>query len=131
MKNICLIIACSMLLFSCNLPEMKELTSESKKEVASIVKELKLEQFGYSYHSKTEFGKTKKVFFIDLYNIDDSTDFKAYNERVIEVFEKSNYELKSQDFIRIGYFKKYFASDIYVFYDIDPKTNEIINEGTQ
>ena len=116
---------------SCNLPEIKDLTKESKKEIDSIVKELKLEQFEYSYHSKTTNGKTRKMFSVDLYNIDDSIDFKPYNDRIIKAFENSQFELKSQDFIRIGYFKRYIPVDLYVYFDIDPRTKQIIDEGTQ
>jgi hypothetical protein len=131
MRNFVLFISFLLLLFSCNLPELKKLNSESKKEVQSIVKELKLEQFEYSYHSKYNHGKSRNFFSVKLWNIDDSTDFKAYNDRVIQVFEKSNYELKNQDFIRISYFKNYIPVNLFVYYEIDPRTKEIINEGTR
>lgn len=129
MKKTAFLLALSFL--SCNLPELKELSNESKKEIDSITNELKLEQFEYSYHSKTTDGKSKNFFSVKLYNIDDSADFKAYNNRIIGVFENSDFDLKSQDFIRIGYFKKLMALDLYVYYEIDPISKEIINEGTQ
>lgn len=131
MKKTILFIGIALFLNSCNLPEMKELTNESKKEMDSIVKELKLEQFEYSYHSKTVNGQSKIFFSIKLYNIDDSTDFKAYNNRIIKVFENSEFELKNQDFIRIGYFRRYVPVDLYVYYEIDPRTKQIIKEGTK
>ncbi len=116
---------------ACGLPEMKKLTKESKAEMNKIVKELKLEKFDHSYSSKYRNGKTTKAFYIDLANIDDSIDFESYNNRIISLFEKSGYNFKDQDFIRIGYFKNYFGADTYVSYTIDPKTKEIISEKTQ
>lgn len=115
---------------SCNLPEMKKLNNESKKEIDSIISELKLEQLEHSYRSKTTNGKTRTVFYVNLWNIDDSTDFKAYNERIISAFEKSGYDFRDINYISIGYYKKYYASGLYVYYDINPKTKQIIKEGT-
>lgn len=120
-----------LLVNSCNLPEMKKLNNESKKEIDEIINELKLEDFQYSFHQKTTNGNTKKAFFVDLSNIDNSTDFKPYNDRIISAFEKSGYDFKDQDFIRIGYFKQLMTIDLYVYYEIDPRTKQIIKEGSQ
>ncbi|MBC9811461.1 hypothetical protein H9Y05_03135 [Crocinitomicaceae bacterium CZZ-1] len=120
-----------LLVNSCNLPEMKKLNNESKKEIDEIINELKLEDFQYSFHQKTTNENTKKAFFVDLSNIDDSTDFKPYNDRIISAFEKSGYDFKDQDFIRIGYFKQLMTIDLYVYYEIDPRTKQIIKEGSQ
>jgi hypothetical protein len=130
MKNIIYLLAL-LILNSCNLPEIKELNNESKRELDLIVNELKLEQFEYSFRSKITDGISKKTFYVNLYNIDDSTDFKSYNERIISIFEKSNFDFKDISYIGITYFRKYYASDIYVYYDIDPRTKNIIKEGTK
>lgn len=131
MKKYLFYLSLFLTLSSCNLPEMKELNDESKKELDSIVNELKLEQIKHFYSSKTKNGETKTFFYVDLWNIDDSTDFKAYNDRIISAFEKSGYDFKDLNYISITYFKKYVASDLYVYYDIDPKTKQILKEGTQ
>lgn len=120
-----------LLVNSCNLPEMKKLNNESKKEIDEIINELKLEDFQYSFHQKTTNGNEKKFFSVKLSNIDDSTDFKLYNDRIISAFEKSGYDFKDQDFIRIGYFKQLMTIDLYVYYEIDPRTKQIIKEGSQ
>jgi hypothetical protein len=131
MKNkICFLVLVS-LINSCNISKTKKLNQYSKKEINKIVNELKLEQFTYSYHYENTNGKELKFFFIDLYNIDDSIDFKQYNNRIIELFEKSKFEIKNQSFIRIGYFKQYIPVDLFVYYDIDPKSKKIISEGTE
>ena len=130
-RNIYIVLGTFIVLSSCNLPEIKELKHESKQEMDSIIEELELEQLSYSYHSKTTNGKSKDVFHIDLWNIDDSTDFKAYNDRLISIFEKSDFELLNQNYIQIAYFKKYIPVDLYVYYNIDPKTRQIIKEGTK
>lgn len=114
---------------SCNLPEKKELKTATKKEINKIIGELKLEQFQYSFSSKSKNGNTTNIFYVDLFDIEDSVDFKPYNDRIIDAFENSDYDLKSQDFIRIGYFRKYIPVDLYVYYDIDPSTRMIIKEG--
>jgi hypothetical protein len=110
---------------------MKKLTKESKAEMDKIVKELKLEKFDHSYSSNLNNGKTTSWFSIKLSNIDDSIDFKPYNDRIISLFEKSGYSFKDQDYITISYFKNYFAMDLYVYYTINPKTKEIIRVDTQ
>lgn len=120
-----------LLVNSCNLPEMKKLNNESKKEIDEIINELKLEDFQYSFHQKTTNGNEKKFFSVKLSNIDDSTDFKLYNDRIISAFEKSGYDFKDQNFIRIGYFKQLMTIDLYVYYEIDPRTKQIIKEGSQ
>lgn len=126
MKRLFILI---ILVSSCGLQEVKELNSESKKEIDQIINELKLEDFHYSFHRKTNNGSVKKFFSIKLSNIDDSTDFKSYNDRIISAFETSGYDFTDQDFIRIGYFKQFIPIDLYVFYEINPKTRQIINEG--
>lgn len=129
MKKVCILIV--GIIAACNLPEIKKLNSESKKEIDQIINELQLEDFQYSFSQKTTNGNTKKVFFVELSNIDDSTDFKPYNERIISAFEKSGYDFTDQDFIRIGYFKQLMSINLYVYYEIDPRTKQIIKEGYQ
>jgi hypothetical protein len=129
-KNI-IYLSAILILNSCNLPEMKKLNKESEKELQSIINELNIENFQYSYHSKTENGKSKSFFSVKLSNIDDSADFRVYNDRIISAFEKSGFEFEEQDFIRISYFKKLFALDYFVYYEINPKTRRIIKEGTK
>jgi hypothetical protein len=129
-KTICFLVLLS-LITSCNIPKSKKLTAFSKKEIKKIIQELKLEQFEYSYHTENSNKKQTTILFVDLYDIDDSTNFKQYNNRIIELFEKSKFEIKNQNIIRIGYFKKYIPVDLYVYYDIDPKTRRIIQEGTE
>lgn len=128
MKKIIYVLI-TLVLASCNLPEVKELNNESKKVIDQIISELKLEDFQYSFHQKTKNGNTKKFFSVKLSNIDDSVDFKPYNDKIISAFEKSEYDFKDQDFIRIGYFKQFITIDLYVYYEIDPKTRKIIKEG--
>jgi hypothetical protein len=134
MKKI-IIIVVGWFVCSCGLPEMKtemkKLTKESKAEMNKIQTELKLERFDHTFSKKFRNGKTTKAFYVELANIDDSIDFEPYNDRIISLFEKSGYNFKDQDFIRIGYFKNYFAVDTYVSYKIDPKTKEIISIDTQ
>ncbi len=131
MKNKLCFLVLILLINSCNITKSKELNEYSKKEINKIVNELKLEQFNYSYHYENTNGKELKIFYIDLYNIDDSIDFKQYNNRIIELFEKSKFEIKNQSFIRIGYFKQYIPVHLFVYYDIDPKSKKIISEGTE
>lgn len=131
MKKINYLASILLLVNSCNLPEMKKLNNESKKEIDKIINELRLEDFQYSFHQKTTNGNEKKFFSVKLSNIDDSTDFKLYNDRIISAFEKSGYDFKDQDFIRIGYFKQLIPIDLYVYYEIDPKNKQIIKEGDQ
>lgn len=129
MKKVCILIL--GIISACNLPEIKKLNSESKKEIDEIINELKLEDFHYSFHQKTTNGNGKKFFSVKLSNIDDSTDFKPYNDRIISAFEKSGYDFRDQDFIRIGYFKQLMSINLYVSYEIDPRTKQIIKEGYQ
>ncbi len=127
MKNKYFIVFSFFLIFlGCGLPEMKKLNSESKKEIDQIVKELKLEQFKYTYQNKTKNGKTKKIFLVELYEIDDSTNFEPYNDRIISAFEKSKFELKSMTVIRIAYIRNVMNADLLVRYDIDPITKKIV-----
>ena len=131
MKKINYLASILLLVNSCNLPEMKKLKKKKKKEIDKIINELRLEDFQYSFHQKTTNGNEKKFFSVKLSNIDDSTDFKLYNDRIISAFEKSGYDFKDQDFIRIGYFKQLIPIDLYVYYEIDPKNKQIIKEGDQ
>jgi antitoxin component YwqK of YwqJK toxin-antitoxin module len=130
-----IVLMLGLFMYSCGLSdmktEMKKLTKESKTEMDKIRTELKLEKFDHTFSEKYRNGKTTKAFYVELANIDDSIDFEPYNDRIISLFEKSGYNFKDQDFIRIGYFKNFFAVDTYVSYKIDPKTKEIISVDTQ
>lgn len=123
------VIILSLILSSCGLfglPRSKELNKESKNELDKIVKELKLEDLKYSYGWKSLNGKETKYFDVILADIDDSTDFIPFNNRLIGAFEKSDFEFSGIDYISIGYLKKYIPVDVYVVYTIDPKTKKII-----
>jgi len=122
-------IILSIILSSCglfSLPSNKELNKESKKELDKIVKELKLEDLNYSYRSKSVNGKETKYFDVILTDIDDSTNFIIYNNRLIRAFEKSNFEFADVNYIEIFYLKKYIPVDVYVIYTIDPVTKKIV-----
>lgn len=118
-----------LLLSSCNIPELKELNVESKKEINIIIKELKLEKLDYGIFSKSIDGKQKNYFKLRLYNIDDSVDFIPYNNRLIDAFDNSGYKLQQYDFVVFYYYKNYLSGDLYKYYIVNSKDRKIIEEG--
>jgi hypothetical protein len=125
------IIIIGLLLTSCSFPELKKLNTESKKDLDTIIKDLKLEKFDYGVYDKTIDGKQRNYFKVSMHDIDDSVDFEPYNARIIKVFNKSGYNLKQYDFVVFYYYKDYFKAKLYKFYKIRASDGKILEEANE
>ena len=114
MKNILFItFLLSTILFGCNLPdvpEIKELSSESKKIYDSVIKELDADNIEYSYKGVNDNGDKKLYFKMRIEGVKNRSltdaDFEKKNKKILSVFDKSNF-----DFLNV---------DEYIFYYYNP-----------
>lgn len=107
----------------------KPLKKESSDELDRITNELKLERFNYGFTKRSKNGKEEEYFKVDLGDIDDSTNFIPYTHRIIKLFNDSDYQLNRVDFVCFYFTKNEALADIYVFYKINPRTLQVMEES--
>ncbi len=124
-------ILCVLLFVITNacVPSNKPLKKDSAGELDKIINELKLERFNYGFAKRNKNGKNEEYFKVDLGDIDDSTNFVPYTHRIIKLFNDSDYQLNKVDFVCFYFTKNEVMADIYVFYKIDPRTLNVIEES--
>ncbi len=129
MKNI--FVGLALILSSCGMQELKKLNTETQEEINSIVSELKLEDFDYGNYTKLIDGKNQNYFKVRLSNIDDTTNLESYNLRIIEAFNKSDYNLNQYNFVAFYYYKNYKSGDLFRFYKVRANDGEILEESQE
>jgi|GEM_PF-3552767 len=117
----------AIIFFGC-VKATKPLNPKSKRELNTIISELKLENVDYGYVSKTTNGVKSDYFKISMKDIDDSTDFVPYTKRLIQLFNNSGYELDKCDFIVFYFYKAHLQAKLFKFYRINPRNYTIIEE---
>jgi len=115
----------------CNLPELpeiKELNSESEQMYDQVLKELKAENIVYSYKGVNNDG-TKKIYFkMRIENVTNleltDEELKRYNHKILSIFDKSNFDFSAVDEYIFYYMERSSPpSKLRIYFELDSNRN--------